>query len=196
VSSGRAEERARVFVGLPLTGGLGPRVAEAVAALLPPSAWRRSRPAGLHATLLFLGSVERVRLAPVLERVAAELAALPGPRLLLGAAGAFPGFARARVLWFGAEERAEAGRLEAVRGVLLRGFGAAGFDLGDEPWRPFHPHVTVARPHQAAARVPEAFRALAFSFPWDPPAAVCFESQPAPGGSRYEPLATMPFALE
>lgn len=188
-------ERARVFVGLPLGPELGARAGEGVAAALPTSAWRLARPAGLHATLAFLGAVERARLEPAFARLAKALAGLAAPRLRLGTAGAFPGFTRPRVLWIGATERDEPGRLAACRRVVGEALQAGGFDLGDELTRPFRPHVTVARPRGGRTSVPEAFRALALGLDWDPVAVVLFESRPAPGGSLYEPLATWPFAV-
>ena len=190
-------ESARVFVGLPLGEDLGERVGERVAEVLPGSDWRLVRPAGLHATLAFLGNVERARLESLCARLGAGLAGLAAPHLRLGTAGAFPGFSRPRVLWIGAEERlarGASGRLAECRRAVVEALQAGGIELDDELERPFRPHVTVARPRGPRASVPQAFRALTLALDWDPAAVVLFESRPASGGSRYEPLGTWPLA--
>lgn len=189
-------ESARVFVGLPLGEDLGERVGERVAEVLPGSDWRRARPAGLHATLAFLGDVERTQLEALCARLGAGLAGLAAPHLRLGTAGAFPGFSRPRVLWIGAEERlvrGASGRLAECRRAVVEALQAGGIELGDELARPFRPHVTVARPRGPRASVP-AFRALTLALDWDPAAVVLYESRPASGGSLYEPLGTWPLA--
>ena len=189
-------ERARVFVGLPLGEEVGTVVGERVAATLPSSAWRLARPAGLHATLVFLGDVERALLEVLRVRLASELAGLAAPRLRLGTAGAFPGFSRPRVLWIGAEERDAADHLAECRRAVVEALQARGIELGEELARPFRPHVTVARPRGARANVPDAFRALDFALDWDPASVVLFESRPAAGGSQYEPLGTWPLEVD
>jgi RNA 2',3'-cyclic 3'-phosphodiesterase len=192
-------ERARVFVGLPLGEELGNQVGKRVAATLPRASWRLSPPAGLHATLVFLGGVERAGLEALRARLASGLARLAAPRLRLGTAGAFPAFSRPRVLWIGAEERDAAGRLEECRREVLAALAefseASRIELGEELTRPFRPHVTVARPRGARASVPQAFRTLALALDWDPAAVVLFESRPAEGGSQYVPLGTWPLAV-
>ncbi|HEX6886105.1 MAG TPA: RNA 2',3'-cyclic phosphodiesterase [Planctomycetota bacterium] len=185
---------ARTFVGLPLGAELGETVAARVAAVLPRAEWRLARPAGLHATLAFLGPVARERLPGLGAGLAAALAGQRAPALRLGAGGVFPGLARPRVLWVGAEERGPAGDFERCRRAVVGALLAGGIDLGDELARPFRPHVTVARPRGARTHVPEAFRALALGLDWQPAAVVLYESVPAPGGSRYEPLGTWPLA--
>jgi 2'-5' RNA ligase len=155
--------------------------------------WRLPRPEGLHATLHFLGDVPRDRLAALGESLGRALAGLAAPSLRLSGTGAFPSFARPRVLWIGCEERAEAGRLAACLHAARAGVVAAGFDLGPDAARPFRPHVTVARP-RGRGRVPEAFASLAFARDWDPPASVLYESLVESGGNVYAPLATFPFS--
>lgn len=185
---------ARTFVGLPLGAELGEAVAARVAAVLPRADWRLARAAGLHATLAFLGPVVRERLDGLCAGLSAALDGLHAPSLRLGATGAFPGLARPRVLWVGAEERGGAGTLECCRTAVVRALVAGGIDLGEELLRPFRPHVTVARPRGARARVPEAFRALALELDWEPAEVVLYESVPAAGGSRYEALGSWALA--
>lgn len=186
-------ELARAFVALALGAELGAGVGARVSALLDRSDWRLARPEGLHVTLAFLGSVERVRLEKLGAPFAEALVSLRAPALELTHGGAFPSWGRPRVLWIGAEERGEAGRLERCRAAVAAALHSQGFGLGDELGRPFRPHVTVARPRSRRVSVPVGFRALTIAAAWRPPAVTLYESRPAAGGSRYEPLASWPF---
>lgn len=184
-----ARAGARTFVALALGAELGPRVAARVEWALAGADFRLPEGSGLHLTLAFLGEVARARLGPFVEELARALAGAAAPELRLVATGAFPSFARARVLWAGIEERGAPGRLAACRAAVLAGLARAGFEGELER---FTPHVTVARP-RGRARVPEAFAELHFGLDWDPAEVALFESRRDPAGSRYEVLAR--FAL-
>lgn len=127
---------------------------EAAAAPLRP-AWPGLRWTGheaWHLTLAFLGEVGEVpaaRLRPRLERAASRH---PNLGLSFSGAGAFPGEARARVLWTGVrgDRRALAGLAESV-GAGARRAGAP--PVGEN--RRFRPHLTLAR-----ARIPSDVRPL------------------------------------
>ena len=180
--------------------------------------FRLPRAAGLHLTLLFLGDVG----PPALARLRAELGpaagGLRGPRLVLGSAGAFPRRGAERVLWIGVQEEAGSeGRLAELRRAALGAAERAGLDVAEERARPFHPHVTVARPrgldrspqgHGAGgargsdaaprlrrgrgARVPEAFHALAPGLAWRPAALALVESVRGEGPAEYRALDEVP----
>lgn len=188
-----ARERARVFVALPLGAELGARVAARCAAVLPGRGFRLARGEGLHLTLFFLGDVERGRLAELAAPLWAELASQPALALRLQGTGAFPGAARARVLWVGVEERAQPGRLADCRRAVLRGLARAGVDTRAEEERSFQPHVTVARP-RGRARLPAEFGSLGLALDWDPLGVELLESRLGPQGSRYECLERFPFS--
>ena len=95
-----------------------------------------------HITLAFLGEVTDLsltRLTPRLERAARRHQPLC---LSLSGAGAFPGPARANVLWSGLSgDRRELGDLAASVTAAARRAGAAPPDAG----RRFRPHLTLAR---------------------------------------------------
>jgi len=141
------------------------------------------KPQNLHYTLRFLGEVgeDGARRA---GEAATEAAA--GSRTFiatLGELGAFPNPRRARVLWVGMSEGAEA--LVALargldRALAKRGFGA--------PDKPFSAHLTLGRvrePHR------DWTAALAAARPAEPPARftvdrLCVvESQLSPRGATY-----------
>jgi len=95
-----------------------------------------------HITLAFLGEVTDLsltRLLPRLERAARRHQPFS---LSLSGAGAFPGSARANVLWSGLSgDRRELGDLAASVSAAARRAGAAPPDAG----RRFQPHLTLAR---------------------------------------------------
>jgi len=105
-----------------------------------------------HVTLAFLGEVSAenlARLQPRLERAAGRHRA---PGLSLAGAGAFPGPARANVLWSGLSgDRKGLGELAMSVSAAARRAGAPPPDMG----RRYRPHVTLAR-----CRMPADVRAV------------------------------------
>ena len=150
-------------------------------------AWVRA--ANLHFTLRFLGDLESARLEAARHALVAAAAAPDSApfRVRLGGAGAFPGPARARVLWLGVNEGAAplallAGRVEAA---LVR----EGFPRAD---RPFTPHLTLGRPRDPDGTAEAVARFLAAVFPQAEFAVgeiVLVSSALAAGGSIYAPIA-------
>jgi len=191
----------RVFVALVLPPALGEELARLARAALGEEGierrYRLPRAAGLHLTLLFLGDLAPAALDGLVPALRAGIAGRRAPRLVLDRAGTFPERGRARVLWVGAREEAGAGgRLAALHEAVLGAAEGAGFDAGEERGRPFHPHVTVARPRVdrrgRGASVPEAFRALAPGLVWRPVAAALVESLRGAGPARYAVLHEFP----
>ena len=182
---------ARGFVGLFLGPELGACLAERVTATLDPARFRLARPATLHLTLAFLGSLARERFESLAAALAASLGVAPAPELRLAGTGAFPDARRARVLWVGVSEP-RAGELAGLRTAVLAGVAENGMALARE--ERFHPHVSVARPRHAATPAPTPFLQLALDLAWRPCELALVESVPGPEGSRYEPRARFPLA--
>ena len=150
-----------------------------------------------HVTLAFLGEVDEqvsVRLMPRLERAAARHSTL---LVSLGGAGAFPGTARARVLWTGVRD--EPRGLAALAASVAAGARRAGA-LPAEEGRRFQPHLTLAR-----SRAPVDVRPLVDSLsgytgtPWTAGEIYLIRSH-LPGGRpherpRYETLASWPLRV-
>jgi RNA 2',3'-cyclic 3'-phosphodiesterase len=122
---------------------------EATVAPLRPG-WPALRWTGMpawHLTLAFLGEVgdgPAAALGPRLQRAAGRH---PSLSLSLAGGGAFPGPARARVLWTGL--RGDHGALEALARSVAAGARRAGAPPPDEGRR-FRPHLTLARCREPA----------------------------------------------
>ncbi len=135
----------------------------------------------LHFTLRFLGEVGEDGARRASE--AAREAAAGEARFdaALGAPGAFPDAARARVIWLGLSAGAEP--LVRLARALERALRARGFEPAD---RAFTPHLTLGR-----VRTPGADWAMRLGAARVGPAAfpverLCvMESVLSPGGSRY-----------
>ena len=191
--------QARLFVALMLGEELGRNLARAVGRVLSSEdrpareLFRLPRPEGLHATLFFLGDVERSLVADL--RAALERAAVSGetsdqrsngpwraPALCLGRGGAFPKRGHERVLWAAVEGQ----ELEGLWRGTLAAVGAIGVDVARELERGFRPHVTVARP-RAGTRVPASFYEWAAELDWRPTEIAIVESVRVSSEGRAEP---------
>jgi 2'-5' RNA ligase len=139
---------------------------------------RTMKMAQWHLTLQFLGDDADI------EAVAAALDgfAVPGGRVRLGGAGAFPNARRGRVLWIGVAEG------EDVLARLARGVAERLAPIGYEAEaRPFRPHLTIVRcssPTDLRAPV-AAFDAESLGPAWRVDALTVYESVLRPEGARY-----------
>ena len=149
-----------------------------------------------HLTLAFLGEVTEpvcASLGPQLERAAAGC---PPFSLSLGGAGAFPGAARARVLWTGVE--GELAELESLAGCVAGGARQAGAPPAEEGRR-FQPHLTLARCREPVDVQPLVRRLSGYAgTPWTAGEIYLIRSH-LPGGRphdrpRYETLGCWPMA--
>lgn len=187
----------RLFVAVAVPVHAADELDAAVAPLRP--SWPGLRWTGRdawHLTLAFLGEVTEpvcARLVPRLERAAARR---PRLSLSLGGAGAFPGAARARVLWTGVQGEPRA--LAALAGSVASGARRAGAPP-PEGSRRFRAHLTLAR-----CREPVDVRPLVDDLagyagtPWTAGEIYLIRSH-LPGGRphdrpRYETLGCWPLA--
>jgi 2'-5' RNA ligase len=154
---------------------------------------RGVRPEGVHLTLCFLGETDGRQLTPLLEAIRLAFGRHPPLRLRVAGGGTFPAGRPARVAWLGVEAPAELAELQAD---VSR---AAVFAAGIQPEsRPFHPHLTLARPIEPWPRpTAERFAAAArrsFGEAFEVGRGVLMESHLGSGGSRYEVVES--FSLE
>ncbi len=138
-----------------------------------------------HITLAFLGEVSDLSLTRLLPRLERAVRRHQSFGLSLSGAGAFPGPARANVLWSGLSgDRRELGDLAASVTAAARRAGAAPPDAG----RRFRPHLTLAR-----CRMPADVRSIVAGLegyqgpPWAAEEIYLIRSRPD-GQPRYETL--------
>jgi len=136
----------------------------------------------LHLTLRFIGEIE----PPQAEDLAAELGRIDAPPFELSIAGVghFEKKGRLSALWAGP---APSPPLDVLQRKVERACQRAGLE---PEHRKFTPHITLARLSGAAGPVGDwlsAHGALSAG-PWPVTEFRLYESQLAPGGSRYAPL--------
>jgi 2'-5' RNA ligase len=175
----------RVFLALALPEPLQLEIADRLDVLRPGLPDARYTPAGnLHLTLHFFGerSADRLaELAAALEPVVASHAPFTAT---ISSAGSFPARSRPRVVWLGLAPSPPLAGLHSDARQSLSALGEA----VDE--RPFHPHVTLARPKQPWARADVATVRHGLSElegrSFDAAAVVVYESLRGPRGSTYQ----------
>lgn len=141
----------------------------------------------LHYTLRFLGDLGAAdaKRAGAAAREAAKAHA-PFPARL-GGFGAFPSAAKARVLWIGLDEGAEA--LHALARSLDESLERRGFGRADQP---FTPHLTIGRVRGGDDFEARLAAAAAAEGAWTVGALRLVKSTLSPHGSRYETMLEAP----
>ena len=184
----------RLFIALPVPAEVRESLAGTAAGLrsrLPAARWVPAT--NLHLTLSFLGETE-ARLLPALREALTGCFSPRRPmRLELAEAGCFPPRRPARVAWVGFRPSRELQELQAaVVGALDERLGIAG------ERRPFHPHLTLARPRRPwPRRAVEVWRqgfddSRGVAFQVD--AGHLMRSHLGRSGVRYESLGDYPLA--
>lgn len=156
---------------------------------LPGARW--VRPEGIHLTLVFLGATDGAGLGALSARLAPLFAARSPFEIAVRGAGTFPPNRPARVAWLGVEAGPELAALQAE-------VAAAAVEVaGIEPERrPYHPHLTLARPGRPWPRAAVERFLVAADRPYGDPFAVArgvlVESRLGAGGARYRVVEGFP----
>lgn len=129
----------RCFVAVPIGEELRVDLASALEGWqsrddLAPLHW--SDPSSWHVTLAFLGETDPATIGVLAARLELVAAAHAAFALATGGLGGFPSASRARVAWYGIEDR---------DGRLRRLAGAVGNAVDREPDREFTAHLTLGR---------------------------------------------------
>lgn len=184
----------RLFLAIELPAGHRSAVARCLADVegdLPPARWVREE--SLHLTLVFLGDTDPDRVPDLTAAVHPAFAAVPRFESALTVPGTFPPERPARVAWIGLRSGPE---LEGLQRGVARS-AADALDLEPER-RPFHAHVTVARPRKPWTRgARETFARVAAGLPDEPfvvTEGVLYRSELGPGGARYTAVERFPLA--
>jgi len=152
---------------------------------LPAARWVATE--NLHLTLVFLGDTAPSQVPGLVAALEPAFGAGRPLELSVGGGGTFPPGRAARVAWVGIEGPPE---LLAVQRQVAR---AATETLGLAPEKkPFHPHVTLARPRRpwnrrSAERFAEAFDG-SIGEPFVVESGVLYESELTSRGAVYSAL--------
>ncbi|MRS04295.1 RNA 2',3'-cyclic phosphodiesterase, partial [bacterium] len=95
--------------------------------------------ANIHLTLKFLGDADAVKLKPLTESVASEVAAFAQFKFSVRGTGVFPGWRSPRILWAGIEGAEDLNALQSRVDFATRELGFPSES------RPFSPHLTLGR---------------------------------------------------
>lgn len=167
----------RVFFALSPDAGLRASLAQAARRMHHVLHGRRIRDDSLHLTLAFIGEVD----AKILPRLMAPPARVLAPAFLF-TLDDWGCWARNGIGW-AAPSHIPAALID-LAGNLEGWLRNAGFELER---RPFTPHVTLVRDAQCVP-LPESLTPIE----WRVEEFVLMQSQPMPGGSRYEILRAWP----
>jgi len=173
----------RLFFAVAIPEEIKARIATLCAAreIEAPARW--VRPGGYHLTLRFLGETLEDRLPGLTEALQASAGQVGPFGVSFASAGAFPNKKRARVLWLGIQEGAEA--LCFLANGLEGELAALGFSPEK---RPFKPHLTVGR-----------LKKPSFAGPWCGPISpiafqadriILYKSMTFPTGAEYEEMGS------
>jgi len=149
---------------------------------------RLVQPDQIHLTLAFIGEVDDVKAAAIVEAMGSPIG-VERYTLIVGGLGIFPSRGAPRVLWVGST--AGARETIAVRQVIADRLAAVGVTLEE---RAFHAHFTLARWRMAGGAdrrvVAAADTGELARVPVD--AVTLYRSRLAPTGSQYTILAKAP----
>ena len=148
-------------------------------------------PENMHLTVRFIGHVDDVRAAGIIDALTPPLEIAPFD-IRLGGCGAFPSSGPPRVLWMGLPQGLPS--LKLMHDVCNRRLAPFGFE---PEARPYSAHLTLARvkdaPKGAGAAARDALRRIAPATATTRVArATIFQSHLSPKGSRYEPVGFIP----
>ena len=155
----------------------------------PNASWVRE--SNLHLSIKFFGEQPDVAAAAIATALAPVGARHYPLDLRFGGLGAFPNLRSPRVVWMGVQQDP---RLELVHHDVEEACAASGFALDG---RAFRPHITLARvrdgmPVATSRALAIAARAVKHKGMQQVTAISLVESVLAPGGARYDTVASIP----
>jgi RNA 2',3'-cyclic 3'-phosphodiesterase len=151
--------------------------------------WLHTHQYNLHLTLLFLGDILSAQVKGMVDVMnSMEIPDFTQP-LPVGGLGAFPGFQKnPKILWAGVGGNWTP--LQQLHKVLSE--GASKLDIEVET-RPYHPHITIARPprgFKSVLRIPKNLIEGYFGL-LPVRQIILFKSELDPSGPVYKPIHTL-----
>jgi len=152
------------------------------------------KPAGMHLTLKFLGSVRTELLPAICEELEPAFGSQGKMELQVRGVGAFPGLGRPRVIWAGLNDLS--GRLAALAEDVDHRTESLGFPREK---RAFSAHLTLGRIRSNTSRDRELAEAVRQKMDLAGPRfvadhAILFESVLKPSGAEYSPVFRFDFS--
>lgn len=182
----------KLFVGLEIPSQVRLAMeerAERLKGSLPKASW--VSPADYHLLLAFVGGGKESLLPDLGEALSTAFASSQSFDIQLAGAGSFPPRRPARVLWIGVEDSEALERLQRVVWNSLTRV----VDL-ESDWKPFHPHLTVARCRKPWSRLCVEVWCRGCSgrigAPFTIRRGALFSSESGPEGCRYRVIETFP----
>lgn len=184
------EVRIRAFLALPLAPLFQKEItplAEELKKKYPQVRW--VRPAEIHATLHFFGSISSEEVQKISACVSPITRNTPPCSLFLEGIGGFPNARRPRVIWLGIGGEVE--RLHTMQGSIEKLLSQAGYPFEE---RSFKAHLTLGRLKEPKPL--PGFEALKFPRTETKSVSeiVLFQSHLSPEGAHYEAVETYPLA--
>jgi RNA 2',3'-cyclic 3'-phosphodiesterase len=195
----------RTFIAIELSPEVRARVAQHIACLrreMPDVRASFSREDNLHLTLKFLGNVPVADIPKVSDAVERATKSVSPFELTFSDGGTFPPHGRPSVLWIRAGSAgmlpsgparlatvSAPAHLDTLYSAIEEELAAVGFA---REWRPFHPHLTVARLRhsQGARQLAELHRSLGFApIAFDVSEVVVFRSELLKQGSKHTAIS-------
>jgi len=147
-----------------------------------------ARPAGIHLTLKFLGSVDPEQISSITEVLKSAATGHSEPIVRAQGCGFFPNPRRPNVLWVGIEAN-----LQSLQQRIEEEMASLGFE---KETRPFSPHLTLARFKDPRGLLPLAQETQKFSNQsfgeFIAKSFILFESILRPQGAEHRAVETFP----
>jgi 2'-5' RNA ligase len=184
----------RLFVAVNFPADLRRRIHDDTRALrdaAPDVSW--TAPDNLHLTLRFLGDVDEHGVSRLTSALPQAVVGQRAFVLRMAGAGAFPNFARPRVVWIGVTDPRP---LSALAEDVEQACALLGFERDA---RAFAGHVTLGRvrrplSREAARALESAARGVPNDYVTTVQSAELMQSELSPRGSRYTVVASLPLA--
>ncbi len=164
------------------------RVSQVLNRLVPPGTVRWVKPEQLHLTLRFLGETAVSKLPALIDELDRLAGQYPPCDMQLSVLGCFPNLRKPRVIWVGLTHSPEPTPHPLF--LLQTNLETAVIQLGWQPEKPFHAHLTLGRVNEKARLDGSQWQVTVKPLPVPITAIHLVESQLRPSSPIYTVLHT------